>query len=82
MGLAIIFTRLSLSFKLAKASFIKLNQGDLLPWMLLSFALVNLPQGQWAQPTSLGFGIMIAGLLFASLNNGNRLETKNERSLS
>jgi hypothetical protein len=41
--------------------------GDLLPWILASFGLMNLAQGGWAQPTSLGFGTLIAGLMVAAL---------------
>jgi hypothetical protein len=68
MGLAVIFLRLSLSLKLAIASYKKLVHNDLLPWMLLSFGLLTIPQAQWAQPTALGFSTIIGGLLLASLN--------------
>jgi hypothetical protein len=66
MGIAVILIRLGLSAKLALASYLKLAKGDLLPWMLLSFALLIIPQGQWGQPTSLGFSTVIGGLLLAS----------------
>ncbi len=67
MGLAAVFFRLSLCVKITLAAFKKLELGDLLPWMLLSFGLLVVPQGQWAQPTSLGFSTLIAGLMIASL---------------
>ncbi|WP_115375746.1 hypothetical protein [Adhaeribacter pallidiroseus] len=71
MGLTIIFIRLSLSIKMAVASYHKLVQDDILPWMLLSFSLLIIPQGQWAQPTSLGFSAMVGGLLLAALKDIN-----------
>lgn len=67
MGLTVIFLRLGLCVKIALASFNQLVKGDLLPWVLLSFGLLTLPQSQWAQPTSLGFSVMIGGLMIASL---------------
>lgn len=71
MGLTVIFLRLSLAVKITAASYHKLVQSDLLPWMLLSFGLLTIPQAQWAQPTALGFSTLIGGLLLASLNQSN-----------
>jgi hypothetical protein len=67
LGISVILIRLSLVVKMALFAIRKLNNGDLLPWMLLSFALVVIPEGQWAQPTSLGFSTLIGGLIIASL---------------
>ncbi|WP_205711181.1 hypothetical protein [Hymenobacter sp. HDW8] len=67
LGIIIIFIRLSFSAKIALACYRKLGQGDLLPWLLLSFGLLILPQGQWAQPTSLGFSTLIGGVILASM---------------
>lgn len=72
MGLSVIFIRLMLSAIIAIAAYKKLVSGDLLPWMLLSFGLTNIPQASWAQPTSLGFFTIIAGLLLASLQNSKK----------
>lgn len=69
LGLALIIIRISFSIKLVLASFRKLTEGDMLPWMLLSYAILILTQGGWAQPTPLGFHTLIAGLLLASLNH-------------
>jgi hypothetical protein len=66
MGVTIILLRLGLIIKLGAASYKKLLTGNLLPWMLLSYGLMVFPQGQWAQPTSLGFCIIIIGLIIAS----------------
>lgn len=67
MGLAVIFIRLGLCVKLIKGSYNKLVLGDLLPWLLLSYGLLDVAQGGWAQPTSLGFCVVIGGLLLASI---------------
>ena len=69
IGFIIIFLRLRISAKMALAAYRKLAKDNLLPWFLLSFALLQIPQGQWAQPTSLGFSILIGGLLIASLKD-------------
>jgi len=68
-GLAVILLRVGLTFKLTMASYRKMLMGDLFPWLLASFGLVVIAQGQWAQPTSLGFFVMIGGLLIASLRH-------------
>ena len=67
LGIGVIVLRLGLSTKIAMASYKKLTAGDLLPWLLLSFGLLMLAQGGWAQPSSLGFCTLIGGLLVASL---------------
>lgn len=67
MGLAVIFIRLGFCFKLATHSYTKMNSGDMLPWMLLSFGLLIIPQGQWAQPTTLGFSTLIGGLIISAM---------------
>jgi hypothetical protein len=67
LGLAVILLRLGLSIKIAVLSYKKLMADDLLPWFLLSFALLTIPQAQWAQPTVLGFGTLVGGLIIASL---------------
>src|SRR5260221_8793698 len=45
LGLFIIFIRLALSVKISIACYKKLMMGYLLLWILLSFGLLNLPQG-------------------------------------
>lgn len=69
LGVLAILIRVIFSGSMAVSAFRKLSAGDLLPWLLLSFVLLNIPQGQWAQPTSLGFCIFSGGLLLASLRN-------------
>jgi type IV secretory pathway TrbD component len=69
MGILIILVRLALSVEIVKKSYRKLVTGDTLPWMLLSFGLLTLPQGGWNQPTSLGFCTLLGGLMLASITN-------------
>lgn len=65
-GLAVIFIRVSLAVFIASAAYRKMITGDLLPWILASFGLMNLAQGNWAQPTALGFSVLITGLMISS----------------
>ncbi|RYY17334.1 MAG: hypothetical protein EOO36_09875 [Cytophagaceae bacterium] len=67
LGIGLVFLRLGLTLKIGLACYRKLSQGDLLPWMLLSFGLITLAQGGWSQPSALGFYVLIGGLLVASL---------------
>jgi hypothetical protein len=67
MGILIIVIRLHLSAKLAFAGYKKIATGNLLPWLLLSFGLLVIPQGPWGQPTTLGFSVLTGGLIIASL---------------
>lgn len=67
LGITVIFLRLGVCFKLAIFSYRKLILKDSLPWLLLSFCLLIFPQGQWARPMTLGFSILIAGLVMAAL---------------
>lgn len=67
LGLLLIVIRISLAARLAKSSFTSLRSGDLLPWFLLSVSALIITQGGWAQPTSLGFFVILSGLQLASL---------------
>jgi len=83
LGTGVIFIRLGFAFKLFIAGYKRLVNGDLLPWMLLAFGLLIIPQGQWAQPTSLGFCTVIGGLIFASLNKDTppMISTKSNKAV-
>lgn len=69
LGIAAIIIRVSFCVKVGLACYAKLATNDFLPWLLLSFGLLIIIQGQWAQPTALGFSTLIGGLLIASLRN-------------
>ncbi|NTS39530.1 hypothetical protein HRG84_01315 [Flavisolibacter sp. BT320] len=73
LGVLTILIRLALSATLTLKAFRRLSSGDILPWLLVSFALLNIPQGQWSQPTNLGFTVLSAGLVLASMNTGRQI---------
>lgn len=67
MGLAIVVLRVVLSVDLAWRGFGRIKAGDTLPWILMSFGFLIIPQSQWGQPTTLGFSTLITGLVLAAL---------------
>lgn len=79
LGLSVIIIRMIISVKLTTECFKKLLVFDLLPWLLLSISFLNMAQAQWAQPTTLGYCVIIVGLTFASLN---KPETDSEEEIS
>ena len=68
IGVIIILVRLLLALNLAVSAFKKLFSKDMLPWLLLSYCALILPNGQWQTPTTLGFGIFVSGILMACFN--------------
>ncbi len=73
LGFFIILIRVLFSFSLVLKSIKELKSGNLLPWLLLSAGLVIILQGQWAQPTILGFSTVFGGLILASFNKGKNI---------
>lgn len=67
LGLIVIVVRVVLAMDLLKKAWTNLGYSNILPWMLMSFGLMNILQGQWSQPTNLGFVVLVAGLTLASL---------------
>ncbi|RYE13841.1 MAG: hypothetical protein EOP34_07925 [Rickettsiales bacterium] len=76
LGLLVIFIRVGLTLQIFWASYKKLALDDFLPWLLLSYGLLTLSQGNWAQPTYLGFSILLGGLMLASVNSSNKNRKK------
>jgi hypothetical protein len=74
MGLIVIFIRFGLALKIAIACYKRLTIGDLLPWLLISNGLLQIMQGQWAQPTGLGFCVLSVGIVIASQRNMKRID--------
>ena len=66
LGLGAILVRVFLGIELLLRSIRAIGKKNCLPWMLLSFGFLTILQGQWAQPTSLGFAILTAGLVLAA----------------
>jgi hypothetical protein len=69
LGILIIFVRSSWVFSIFFKSFQKIKEGEILPWLLMSFGFLLLLQGQLAQPTSVGFVVLIGGMVIASLKD-------------
>lgn len=68
VGFIIIIIRIALTIKIARNAIKNLKRFDALAWMLLSFSFILLLQGQWGQPTALGFSVLSTGLTIAALN--------------
>jgi hypothetical protein len=68
LGLAMIIVRFSLGLDLMQKSWNSVSKDNIMPWMLSSFGLLTIMQGQWAQPTSLGFSVLTGGLIYGALN--------------
>lgn len=66
-GLVVILTRVALVVELLKRAWRAIFDSNFLPWMLMSFGAAVILQGQWSQTNSLGFGMLIGGLVIASL---------------
>jgi len=66
LGLLLILTRIGLVLEFFKGSWVSIGNSNALPWLLLSFGAITILQGQWSQPTALGFSILIGGLIIAA----------------
>ena len=67
IGITVILLRASLMIELLIKSWNAVKNANYLPWMLMSFGALSILHGQLAQPTNLGFTILIGGLVIASL---------------
>jgi len=68
LGLLFIVIRVSLAFDLFKKAWASISLGNSLPWLLCSFGILIILQGQWSQPTALGFSVFSGGLIIAAFN--------------
>ena len=68
LGLAYLLWRTLLTARLGFLSFRKLRQGEIFPIMLFAAGFVSLLNGQFGQPTNLGFAVFVCGLCLASMN--------------
>ena len=76
-GGGLIVLRIFLAVSIAIKS-LKLPQKErLLPFIICGAACVAIIQGQWAQPSVLGYAIIMTGLVFASLKKVDILPQKN-----
>lgn len=68
LGLAFLVWRTMLTFKLGAFSYRQLKRGEILPLMLYCAGFLSLLNGQFGQPTNLGFAVFVCGLSLAAAN--------------
>lgn len=66
-GGGLMLLRIVLAISLAVRSFKLPQENKLLPFILCGAACIAIFQGQWAQPSILGYAVIMAGLVLASL---------------
>ena len=71
LGLGFIILRLALTGKLFLTGFRALKSGQVLSILLFATAFVGMLNGQFGQPTTLGFTVVLAGLCLAAANFGD-----------
>jgi hypothetical protein len=74
LGGGIIILRLALALNLFLKSIRLPKEDKLLPVIFCGTALFSIVQGQWAQPSMLGYAVIVAGLLLASTNKNRKIE--------
>lgn len=67
LGMIVILIRGGVVMQLFRKAWVSIGNDNTLPWMLLSFGIIIILQAAWAQPTILGFSMLIGGLINASL---------------
>ncbi|MEY2498322.1 MAG: hypothetical protein QOD12_1878 [Verrucomicrobiota bacterium] len=68
LGFAYLIWRTLLTAKLGLFSFRKLKEGEIFPLLFFAAGFVPLLNGQFGQPTNLGFAVFVCGLCLASAN--------------
>jgi hypothetical protein len=76
LGLAFLAWRTILTIYLGIFSFRHMRRGELLPLMLYCAGFVSLLNGQFGQPTNLGFACFVCGLCLAAGNTRSALESE------
>lgn len=76
LGLAYLAWRTMLTFKLGLFSFRQMKRGEILPLLLFSAGFVSLLNGQFGQPTNLGFACFVCGLCLAAGNTREPSESE------
>jgi hypothetical protein len=74
LGVAYLLWRTILTFSLGFYSFRQLRQGAILPIMLYCAGFLSLLDGQFGQPTNLGFAVFVCGLCLAAGNKSSAVE--------
>lgn len=76
LGLAYLAWRTMLTFKLGLFSFRQMKRGEILPLLLFGAGFVSLLNGQFGQPTNLGFACFVCGLCLAAGNTREPSESE------
>ena len=66
LGLSIILIRGGVAIRVLKQAWNSVKEENILPWILMSFGTFMLLQAPWAQPTTLGFSVLVGGLAIAA----------------
>ena len=74
LGGGTIILRILLALSLFLKSIRLPSEEKLLAMIFCGTALFSITQGQWAQPSMLGYSVMVAGLLLASINKNLKHE--------
>ena len=72
LGIPVILLRIALGVQMTLLSIQHLFRDNALPFMLLSFGLLQVLQASWSSPTTLGFSVLTGGLIVASFNDFSR----------
>ena len=67
LGLIIVFIRLRMTYDYSLNSYNLYRLGDQLPFMLFSIGFIYTLNGAWAQPSALGFYVVICSLWISSM---------------
>ena len=70
LGTFVLLIRVAICIKILVEGYKGLKVNNILPWLLLSVDFQLISQGQWAQPTALGFAVLYAGLNIAAFKTG------------
>lgn len=80
LGMIAIVIRSFLVASLFRCSWGAVKRHNLLPWLVFSFSAHIILQGQWAQPTALGFAVMSGGLVLAALKSSDARQSDSRTS--
>ena len=72
LGIPAILLRITLGTQMLLSSIRALANDNALPFILLSFGFLQVLQASWSSPTTLGFSVLIGGLVVASFNLPDR----------
>lgn len=77
-GLAVIIFRVFLCFKIGMMTHKMLVRKNILPWLLFVSTALLLFNGQWGQPTTLGFTVSGVGLALAAIKTPKKKQVSSK----